>query len=91
MDKRIKEIGKKSQKDQKCKDYEERQIKMMEQKAMKSYMADVYLNADYSAQFTELPEDYAPEGVAGPSSMPTVQTQADLQAEAKNKIKEQVG
>lgn len=64
---------------------------MMEQKAMKSYMADVYLNADYSSQFTELPEDYAPDGVvAGPSAMPTVQTQADLQAEAKKKIKEQV-
>lgn len=63
---------------------------MMEQKAMKSYMADVYLNADYSSQFTELPEDFVPEGVAGPSAMPTVQTQADLQAEAKKKIKEQV-
>ncbi|XP_059478064.1 WW domain-binding protein 4-like isoform X3 [Neocloeon triangulifer] len=90
VEKKIKDIGRKSQKDQKAKDYEARQVKMMEQNAMKSYMNDVYLKADYSSQFVELPEDYAPaEGVAGPSAMPTVQTQADLQAEAKKKIKEQ--
>jgi hypothetical protein len=90
VERRIKEIGKKSQKDQKAKDYEERQLKIMEQNAMKAYMGDVYLNADFSSQFTELPEGYVPEGVAGPSAMPTVQTQADLQAEAKQKIKEKV-
>jgi len=90
VEKRIKEIGKKSQKDQKAKDYEARQLKIMEQNAMKAYMGDVYLKADISSQYVELPEGYVPEGVAGPSAMPTVQTQAELQAEAKKKIKEQV-
>ncbi|XP_065354036.1 WW domain-binding protein 4 [Cloeon dipterum] len=89
VEKKIKDVGRKSQKDQKAKDYEARQLKIMEQNAMKSYMNDVYLKSDYSSQFVELPEGYAPEGEAGPSAMPTVKTQAELQAEAKQKIKEQ--
>ncbi|KAF4528194.1 hypothetical protein B566_EDAN014019 [Ephemera danica] len=77
VEKRLKEISKKSQRDHKAQQKMDEDIKKMEQAAMKAYMMDVHMKGDYSSQFVKVPEGWKPDG--DKSAMPTVPTAEEVQ------------